>query len=236
MEEFLTRTYKRSQVEQVISMRESRLPDGRIDPALRSRLKRLLDADRASVSDDQVRAGKRLAFLDGIKPGAGSEIGYSAYQAFALLTGIRLLQGGLTEGRTVALLQRTRPTLERAFARIAAVPRRQLQHEYRDPDDPKDIGITALQAEQRVRDGFIVDRPEKMTFLVEVIGKTESDDLSSADAEGASLSVCNYEQLYWRLRYISHIGKTAVIVELTNAAHQMLYFLPHTTVRKRGRQ
>lgn len=236
MDELLTRTYKRSQVEQVIGMLEFRMLKGRTDPALRSRLKRLLDADRASVSDDQVRAGKRLAFLDGIKPGAGSEIGYSAYQAFALLTGVRLLQGGLTEGRTVALLQRTRPTLEGAFRRIAAVPRRQLQDDYKDPNDPKDTGITALQAEQRVRDGLIVNRPEKMTFLVEVVCNTETDDLSSADADGASLSVCNYKQLYWRLRYISHAGKTAVIFELTNAVHQILYFLPHTTVRKRGRQ
>ena len=236
MDEHLTRTYKRSQVEQVIGMLEFRLADGRIDPALRSRLKRLLDADRASVSDDQVRAGKRLAFVDGIKPGAGSEIGYSAYQAFALLTGVRLLQGGITEGRTVALLQRTRPTLERAFKRIAAVPRRQLQDDYKNQDDPKDSGITALQAEQRVRDGIIVDTPEKMTFLVEIVGNTERDDLSSADADGASLSVCDYKQLYWRLRHISHAGKTAVIVELTNAVHQILYFLPHTTVRKRGRQ
>lgn len=236
MDDLLTRTYKRSQVEQVIDMLEYRLHSGRVDRALRSRLKRLLDADRASVSDDQVRAGKQLAFFDGIKPGAGSEIGYRAYQAFALLTGIRLLQGGITEGRTVALLQRTRPTLEATFRRIAAVSRRQLQNDYRKPEDPKDSGITALQAEQRVRDGLIVDRPEKMTFLVEVVGNTESDDLSSADADGASLSVCDYTQLHWRLRYISHMGKAAVIVELANAVHQILYFLPHTTVRKRGRQ
>ena len=115
MDELLTRTFKRSQIEQVIGMLEFRLRDGKVSPALRSRLKRLLDADRGTVPDGIARSRDSLAFSDGSTTGRGAEIGYTSYEAFALLIGLRLPQGGVTESRTVTLLKRTRPALEHAF-------------------------------------------------------------------------------------------------------------------------
>lgn len=87
---------------------------------LRTRVKRLLDADRNRDrnprSNDPEAAN--FAFFSGPPPGKGFEVWFSAYEAFALQTGLRLLDHDRPQGFAVALLRRLRPELERQHARI----------------------------------------------------------------------------------------------------------------------
>jgi hypothetical protein len=74
--------------------------------------KRLLDADRAldrnKRSTDPGRAN--FAFYSCDMPGRGVENAFSEYEAFALLTGIRLMRHGWTQGFVVSVLRRVQGT------------------------------------------------------------------------------------------------------------------------------
>jgi hypothetical protein len=59
-----------------------------------------------------------FAFSGMAPPGRGLESWLSGYEAFALLTGLRLMRQGWPQGRVVAALRRVKPELERHHARI----------------------------------------------------------------------------------------------------------------------
>lgn len=111
--------YKRNQVEEAISQtfqEQSAKPSSE----LRTRLKRLLDRDRSSSRKARSidPEGAKYAFYSSDSPGRGVEIGFSEYEAFALLTGLRLLQHGWPQSFAVAVMRRVRPELEPQHARI----------------------------------------------------------------------------------------------------------------------
>src|SRR5271154_860793 len=111
--------FKRNQVEEAISgVLEPQLEQP--SPQLRTRLKRLLETDRAlgrvPRSSDPERA--RYAFYSMNAPGSGVEVWFSEYEAFALLNGLRLMAHGWPQGVTVALMRRVRSELEQQHARI----------------------------------------------------------------------------------------------------------------------
>jgi hypothetical protein len=89
-------------------------------PQLRTRLKRLLEADRAlgrvPRSPDPERA--HYAFYSEGAPGSGVEVWFSEYEAFALLNGLRLMAHGWSQGVAVTLMRRVRSELEKQHARI----------------------------------------------------------------------------------------------------------------------
>ena len=84
--------FKRNQVEEaIVQMAYPHNP--RATAEVRNRLKRLLDTDRSlgrsPRSSDPGRAN--YAFFGSDEPGKGSEVKYSAYEAFALHMGFMLL-------------------------------------------------------------------------------------------------------------------------------------------------
>ena len=85
--------FKRNQVEQAIGQI---LEPGsaKLSSTLRSRMRRLLETDRrfgrSKRSTDPVRAN--FAFFSSNMPGRGTENWFSEYEAFAILTGLRLMQ------------------------------------------------------------------------------------------------------------------------------------------------
>src|SRR5437667_2173153 len=87
---------------------------------LRTRLKRLLETDRAlgraPRSGNPERANH--AFYSAEAPGSGVEVWFSEYEAFALLSGLRLMGHGWPQGFAVSVLRRVRPELEKEHARI----------------------------------------------------------------------------------------------------------------------
>ena len=99
-------------------MLEPRLPEPSTE--LRTRLKRLLDADRAlgrtlRATDPEQ---SNYAFYSADPPGSGVEIWFSGYEAFALLNALLLMSHGWTQGFAVAVMRRVRPEMEVEHTRI----------------------------------------------------------------------------------------------------------------------
>ena len=232
-------TYQRSQVEQAIARVEGLAgKDGIVPAALRSNVKRLLDIDRRPRARKLDTAPERFAFHDGSEgPGHGTEVAYTRYHTFALLVGMRLIGGGMPQSRTVMLLRELRDELERTFGELAATP---LMHY---PDDRPSAGdrrrppSSPEERAQLARDGFLLHAPENMTFLVARTGPdAEALLVPGPDRkEFATGNICDFEALKDRLRFFSHEGQAATVVELTNAVHKLGGALMRTQVRRRGR-
>src|SRR6516165_9419118 len=111
--------FKRNQVEEAIACV---LEPGAAKPSseMRTRLRRLLETDRAlgrrKRSSDPKRANFAFSSMDA--PGRGLENWFTGYEAFALLTGLRLMRDGWPQGLVVAVLRRVKPDLERHHARV----------------------------------------------------------------------------------------------------------------------
>jgi hypothetical protein len=80
----------------------------------RTRIKRLLEVDRAITVDQQ--AGGRFAFFNSEGPGLGADVDYSAYGVFALALGLDMLDAGFKQSETVELLRACRPDLQRHYS------------------------------------------------------------------------------------------------------------------------
>jgi hypothetical protein len=108
--------YKRNQVEEAIShLLEPNSPQP--SPGLRTKLKRLLEADRA-LSGALGTNGSKFAFFSAEPPGRGVEIWFSSYEAFALLNGLRLMEHGWPQGLAVLVMRSVRPALEKHHKRV----------------------------------------------------------------------------------------------------------------------
>src|SRR5437763_231129 len=118
--------YKRNQMEQAIAalVERSTAPSAE----LRTRIKRLLETDRergrSLKSNDPERAN--YAFFTEEAPGRGYEVWFSTYEAFAVLTGLRLMQHGWTQGFVVSVMRQLRQSLETQHSRILKQAARQL--------------------------------------------------------------------------------------------------------------
>jgi hypothetical protein len=115
----VTMVFKRNQVEDAISRLvepKARRPSAR----LRTRLKRLLEADRtlgrSPRSTDPIQS--RYAFFKTDPPGRGVEVQFSDYDGFALFTALQMMQHGWTQNVVVSILRRARSVLELHHARI----------------------------------------------------------------------------------------------------------------------
>jgi hypothetical protein len=111
--------YKRNQLEEAFSgllEPKARRPSSE----LRTRLKRLLEIDRAlgrsPRSSDPGRS--QYAFFSADPPGRGVEVQFSEYESFALFTALQLMKHGWTQAVVVSILRRARSELELHHARI----------------------------------------------------------------------------------------------------------------------
>ena len=111
--------FKRNQVEEAISLvfAETGLKPG---SDLQTRLKRLLNLDRTMGRQPRASdpAKSHYAFYSDEAPGKGAEVLFSDYEAFALLMGLRLLEGQWPQSFVVATMRRVRADLEREHQRI----------------------------------------------------------------------------------------------------------------------
>jgi hypothetical protein len=110
--------FKRNQVEEAIALV---LEPGSTKPSteLRTRLKRLLDTDRGLGRNKRSKDPEiaNFDFYSTDAGGRGSENWFSDYEAFALLTGLRLMRHGWPQGFVVAILRRVKRELERHYVR-----------------------------------------------------------------------------------------------------------------------
>ena len=209
--------FKRNQVEDALSRIFDRAGDSSI-AQVRTRVKRLLLADREWGRKRHVAPdGRGFAFYSAEPPGSGQEGWYSEYEAFALLTALRLLEHGWPQGTVLTALRQVRPRME------------------------KEHGWILQQDPARLFDwGEIVRRAQPGSMAV---SNTDPVFLCIASQHGApprdeaglrSYEICHGEaELMQVIR--REAGQSSSIFELTAAAHQLSAELSKTEPRKRGR-
>ena len=210
--------YKRNQIEEAVSQISGE-KTAKPSLMLRTQLKRLLDTDRNATREARENAAKvtNYAFYSSDAPGKGSEVHFSQYEAFALETGLRLLEHRWPQGFVVNALRHIRRDFERHHSRILK----------QDPDalfDAKTIAASALPGD------IGVDNTDPV-FLTLVTGKASYedgiDDKTSAKIcrgmEEVSLFVKQNQAHSWSL------------FELTTRAHRLREQLALALPRKRGR-
>ena len=209
--------YKRNQIEEAISrvFEMSSKPSSE----LRTRLKRLLEMDRslgrnARSVDPQVA---NYAFFSSDMPGRGVEIGFSDYEAFALLTGLLLLRHGWPQSFAVGIMRRVRPALEKQHGRILK-------------QDPK-ILFDAEEILRRARPGALyVDNTDPVFLTIVSRRASSSENNSDMPPCGVCRGLEEVSQFLKREKAQSH-----TLMDLVTAAHALSSQLQKVQPRKRGR-
>jgi hypothetical protein len=213
----LMREFKRNQIEEAISRMFSR-QSAEPSTELRTRLKRLLETDRAlgyrPGSDPEMG---HFAFFSSNAPGSGIEVWFSAYEAFALLTAWRLLEHGWPQATAVSILRQVRQQLEREHARILKLDRERIfdQKKIREMAKP---GSLALETTDPV-------------FLVIASMQGLGRDSSSTTRV---IKICRGEEDLMRMLR-REVGLSATTFELAAATHVLQNRLGETAPSKRGR-
>jgi hypothetical protein len=210
--------FKRNQLEAAIS-RTFGEQSARPSSELRTRLKRLLEMDRSlgrnARSADPERAN--YAFYSSDSPGRGVEVWFSNYEAFALMTGLRLLQHRWPQSFPVAVLRRLRPQLEREHARILK-------------QDPK-ILFDQKRIQENARPGDLYVDNTDPTFLTIV---SREAHLKEGPTGTLPCAVCHgREQMFKFVKEQS--ARSWSSNELVTPAHALLLQLSKVQPRKRGR-
>jgi hypothetical protein len=206
--------YKRNQVEEAIS-RTIGEKGVRPSSELRIRVKRLLDLDRGLEINPRSKDPElaNFAFYSSAAPGKGSEILFSAYEAFALLTGIRLLKHSWPQHFVVTMLRRVRHKLEAEHRNI-------LKQDFRTLFDEERVSKEA-------RSGHIaVDNADPVFLLI------VSDDASSADRPYAMILRGQLAAFTFQM---DRIGRSCTWNELVSPAWRLQNNLVASLPRQRGR-
>jgi hypothetical protein len=210
--------YKRNQVEEAISRT---LGERSAQPGqeLRTRLKRLLDTDRAITSKARETSTNvtNYAFYSSDSPGKGAEISFSGYEAFALQTGWRLLEHGWPQSFVVNALRHIRFDFERQHSRIVK-------------QDPATLfDKKAIQKKAQPGD-FGVDNTDPV-FLTIVSGKARFDDGIS---DQTSAQICRGMQEVSKFLKQKN-AQSWTLFELVTYAHRLAEQLTAVRPRSRGR-
>jgi hypothetical protein len=209
------KSLKRNQIEEAISvMMGQGLPPS---PELKTKLKRLLDADRDVDRKPRSRDPEfsNYAFYSGKSPGRGGEVQFSGYEAFAVFLALSLMEHGLTQARAVLILRRVRRALERKHKIILGWDPRELfdQEKIRAAAQPGSLGVNST-------------RP---VFLA-----IENRSRLAAQNSEAPTNVAVLEpHEFGKLK--RPIGSSLTLIELTYTAHRLRDVLAETSPSKRGR-
>jgi hypothetical protein len=208
--------FKRNQVEEAIACV---LEPGSAKPSseMRTRLRRLLETDRAlgrnKRSHDPERANFAFSGMDA--PGRGFENWFTGYEAFALLTGLRLMRDRWPQGLVVAVLRRVKPDLERHHARILS-------------QNPT-VLFDANRIRQQARPGGLAVSNTDPVFLA-----INSKDREH-DARANPGAICQGQAELMRFIKTWGPGQTWTVTELGTSIHALSLALAKTAPRKRGR-
>ncbi len=217
--------YKRNQVEEAISgvleprSLEPRSPEPTAE--LRTRLKRLLETDRAlgrvPRSADPERAN--YAFYSADAPGSGVEVLFSGYEAFALLSGLLLMTHGSPQTFAVSVMRRVRPELEKEHSRI-------LKQDATELFDQEAIRSKAKAGDM----AFNNTDPVLLTIV------SKSGVAPAEQREPHACAICRgpYEAHKFVREASGGVGGSTMF-ELVGAAHSLASALARTEPRRRGR-
>ncbi|MDA9499475.1 hypothetical protein [Bradyrhizobium sp. CCBAU 11357] len=206
------KAYKRNQVEDAIVATLGANDDTNV----LTRLKRLLDTDRALEVRPQSNQPElaNYAFVSGDAPGKGGEIQFSEYESFALLIGLHMLNHRWPQKFVVESLRRIRPALQRQHKKIMRL----------DPANLFDPDQIPLQA----KPGSPALATRSPVFLL-----IWSDQRTAEDPAPAVEIFEDYSAAFHR--GIEKPGRSTTWIELTRSAHALSEQLAKTRPRKRGR-
>ncbi|EDP61004.1 hypothetical protein BAL199_14592 [alpha proteobacterium BAL199] len=112
-------TFKRNQAEEALWRYLSRDHVGRMPPPVfRTRIKRLLEIDRAEGTKNE----RAMAFADTAPEGRGHEVRFTEFDVFCLGVGLLTLNAGFKQAEVVMLLQYIRDFLKDIWANIQDSP------------------------------------------------------------------------------------------------------------------
>jgi hypothetical protein len=214
--------FKRNQIEEAIS-RVLEPKSGEPTVELCTRLKRLLDTDRALGRSPKSPNAEDVnyAFYSDEPPGSGTEIWFSEYEAFALLTGLRLMGHEWPQSFAVSVMRQVRPELERQHARVMTL-------------DPQKL----FDQEEILRNG----RPGDMAFdnvdPVLLIIASPPRNASNEQAQSMKCSISGGPAEAWKFVRNAYGGfgaAASTMFELTTVAHLLSRELTKTEPRRRGR-
>ena len=212
--------YKRNQVEEAISgVLKPRSPAPTAE--LRTRIKRLLETDRAAGrvqrSDDPERAN--YAFYSADAPGSGVEVMFSGYEAFALLIGLFLMTHGSPQTFAVSVMRRVRSQLEKEHGRILG----------QDPNllfDQETLRRNAKAGDM----AFNNTDPVLLTIV------SKSGVAMAEQREPHACAICRGPVAAHRFVWeVSRGVGGSTMFELVGAAHSLALALTRTEPRHRGR-
>jgi hypothetical protein len=206
--------FKRNQIEEAIAL-VLEPGTGGLSTELRTRIKWLLDTDRILGRDKHSTNPQRsgFAFYSRETPGRGGENWFSEYEAFAVLTALRLIRHG-SPLFAVPVLRGARPELEQQHARILA-------------QDPR-VLFERPQIRQRVRPGDIAVDNTDPTFLAVAWSKQE------AHLDPSDLALCRGQAELIAFFRSHGIGRSIATYEIVNSVHDFHAALATTRPRKRG--
>lgn len=212
--------FKRNQIEEAIGRvleRKAAEPSAE----LRTRIKRLLETDRAleRTVDSNTKARSNYAFYSNDAPGSGVEVWFSGCEAFALLIALYLLTHGWPQAFAVSVLRGVRTELEHEHARILKQDRKTLF-------DEKAIRASAKEGDMAVNN---IDP----VFLVIV---TKSGAARNEDDEPLACKIRRGPDaaMKWARQESRGLG-AFTLLELVNLAHSLAAELARTEPKARGR-
>jgi hypothetical protein len=209
--------FKRNQVQEAIA---NVLEPGsaKASPEIRTRLKRLLETDRSfgrnRRSPDPERSNFAFHSMDA--PGRGLENWFTGYEAFALLTGLRLMLHGWPQGLAVAALRRVKSDLERHHARI-------LQQ------DPRGLFDRHRIRKQAKPGALAVSNSEPVFLVINSKGEKRYSGANPA-------AICRGQTELMHFIKSWGPGQTWTVTELGTSIHALASALAKTVPRKRGRR
>jgi hypothetical protein len=195
--------------------------DGARADEIKFRLKRLLATDRSlgCRRRSQDKADRYYAFYGKEPPGTGADVMYSAYEAFALLAAVTLLEHGLPQVVVVKLMRQIRDELELAHAETLE----------RHPIDLFDQG--AIRA--RAKPGMIAFDSTDPVILVFLRLTGSSVDKQKM---GTVVPVCrNPNELSLFIKEHGSLGTGFSIFEFSRLIHLLAENLSRARAVKRGR-
>jgi hypothetical protein len=215
--------YKRNQVEEAIAAAMG-LTGAQASAEVRTRIKRLLNADRALGRDVSPSGPARpaYAFYTADAPGTGVEVWFSAYEAFALLLALFLLQHGWPQGAVVRIMRRVRPSLEPEHDRILTQDRRVLF-------DEKAVHKAAAP-------GMLAVDNTDPVFLAIVTGSRAERAQADHGTGPKAVGICHGQaELMKFMHKEAPPGASMTSLEVAGKARQLADHLAKTKPRVRGR-
>jgi hypothetical protein len=220
-------TYRRGQLEWALwrlSTIDRPAPE-EPSPVFRTRVKRLLEIDRASFAGAGKKRRAPLAFSQDKPEGTGVDVAFSAYDAFILALGLDLLRMGFVQSEVVMLMNFLRSDLEKVFTQTL-----------RNPPDPDRRSLKSkprpISAGQDRRVFLVLERVE----LSEELPAIHQGGRGSDSPIYKQPKICHgLEGLEHELDRMDQLFRRALVLDLAHTAVNVSRFLTEAPEIKRGR-